>query len=159
MAALTYTGNYKIGGQVTTKQYFVKVGQPGGVQYPALTYIGKTGRVGATVLGATTYTSYTSFLFTNQGRQYAPVTYNQSFEVRGFVQSSAGVGISRTVIALSQTMPQTVLGTAVSSPSTGAFAVKLYTAADPKVTVVAIPDVGDGRNIVAYRDIVPVVIV
>jgi hypothetical protein len=116
---------------------------------------GSTARIPATALGSLWGgASWPEFGVVNAGKltfDYYPNTK----ELRGFVQNGAGTGIARTVIAISQLNHQ-VLGSTVSNASTGAFTLRLECSKDTKVTVIAIPADGDMRNVVAYRDIVPV---
>lgn len=80
--------------------------------------------------------------------------YDEYKELRGYVQDGSGAGIARMVIAISQ-LTQAILGQTVSDGS-GQFTMPLYLSNDDKVTVLAIPLDADDRNVVAYRDIVPV---
>lgn len=127
---------------------------PAEVRYSTAVY-GRTGRIEGTALGRFfTGPSYPLFTFTNQDR-ISGIFYGDSKELRGFVQTGTGTGIQRTVIAISQTTYR-LLGSTQSNSITGAFTLPLLLSDEGKVTVIAIPQDGDLRNIVAYRDIVPV---
>ena len=149
MAALAYVGttfDQRITAQVT---------QAGAVQTIARTNRGATARIAGAQGGELWGTSWPEFTVNNFNRATFDL-YPNTKELRGFVQNGAGTGIARTVIAISQ-LNNTVLGSTVSNPSTGAFTLSLVCSNETKVTVIAIPADGDMRNVVAYRDIVPVV--
>lgn len=149
MAALPYTA--------TTFDERLKVGitQAGPVITVARAFTkGATARIPGAFGGDMWGSSWPLFALNNNGRLTAEY-YNDSKELRGFVQNAAGTGIARTVIAISQLNHQ-VLGSTVSNPTTGAFVLRLFCSRDDKVTVIAIPADGDMRNVIAYRDIVPV---
>ena len=122
---------------------------------PSTIVFGRTARLEGTMLGRFfTGPSYPLFVFTNQDR-ISGIFYEDSKELRGFVQTGTGTGIQRTVLAISQTTYR-LLGSTRSSAVTGAFTLPLVLSDEGKVTVIAIPEDGDLRNIVSFRDIVPV---
>lgn len=153
MAALTYLGttfDVATTGRIPTQQHLPVPAKFGDI---ASTY---TGQSTAFVTGRGRFwgASWTLFATTNEGRLTASY-YDQAMELRGFVEAGNGSGLGRTVVAISQTSNQ-ILGSTVSDAVTGAFVLPLKTSAEAKVTVLAIPASGDMRNVVAYRDIVPV---
>jgi hypothetical protein len=152
MAALSYVGttfDQRIAAQVT---------QAGAVQTIGRAFTkGYTDRIPGAFGGSLwTATGWPEFVLGNNANRSSFDLYPNTKELRGFVQNGAGTGIARTVIAISQTN-NAVVGSSVSDPSTGAFTLQLVCANEAKVTVIAIPAAGDMRNVVAYRDIVPVV--
>lgn len=74
-------------------------------------------------------------------------------ELRGSVQNSAGVGIARRVIAIDNRTG--VLRGSVVSEADGTFVMTISSSYEA-VTVIAVPDAGDARNVVVFDAVLPV---